>query len=151
MTFYLENSLWTIVSLVGLALAAYAAVDARGDLEALRLLGKNGQKKILAQLAFRSEIVRMMVQGLFLTAGIYTFFQPMPRTEHNPVAIIFLLAIVLAASNSVQAILSRRAALTMSTDRENLRDDTRDKGRDEGRDPVRDAARDVAHDKEMDK
>ena len=152
MTVYLENSIWTLLALAGLIVGIMASLDARGDLEALRLLHKNGQRKIIARTAYRSELIRVAVQLMFFVAGVVSFFSPPPTTIHTPAAIMLVLASGLLVCNSIMSFLARREALSLAehddTQRNVTRDAIRDEGRDTGRDPIRDIARDAAHDKE---
>jgi len=88
--------IWTLISLAGVVVSAWGFYLARGDIWALRLMGLNSSRLVVAKMGTRSAFTRVMVQAFFMASGILAMTRPAPlQAEFDPwrlVTIIFLFA-----------------------------------------------------------
>ena len=105
--------LWTIITLVCLATSSIGWGEARGDLRAVKQMGKGGPYLIVARAHVRHEIVRVVTQVVFVGVGVWAMFTPTTIrptvTLYNLIAsIAFVIVAVLLAFSSLRDRLDRR-------------------------------------------
>lgn len=102
-TISITELVWSLVTIAGFGIALVALLDAHGDLQALRMAGKNGARRIVAIGNIRREVFRVALQAIFSGIGIYLMTQP-PANAAKPItrgAIVLTVGMVAAALSIV--------------------------------------------------
>ncbi len=92
---------WTVLAALGLAITLWAMWDAWGDWQLTKAAGLRGPRRIGAFQGFRSEVLRVVMQFIFLLMGLAAIYD-------SPLASITPLGFVLVEASIVTgAILDR--------------------------------------------
>jgi hypothetical protein len=121
-TLTLLEGLMATTNLFGLILASVTAAESHMDYEAVRIIGRNGARRMKAAGNRRDEIIKLFVHGLLLLVGVLVMASPAERVgrESYTVEAIEFAAIVVSAGlifGSFRNLMDRRRLWAMPTEK----------------------------------
>lgn len=87
-----------VVNLIGLILAAITAAESWMDLEAVKIVGKNGSRQLKAAGNRRDELLKLGLHALFLLVGVLVMASPAERVEREAFTVEAVEIAIIAAS-----------------------------------------------------
>lgn len=96
-TLTILEAIMATTNLVGLILASVTAAESHMDFEAVRIIGRNGARRMKAAGNRRDEIIKLFVHGLLLLVGVLVMASPaerVPRESYTVEAIEFAAIVV---------------------------------------------------------
>ena len=116
------EAIMATTNLVGLILASVTAAESHMDYEAVRIIGRNGARRMKAAGNRRDEIIKLFVHGLLLLVGVLVMASPAERIarEAYTVEAIEFAAIVVSGGlifGSFRNLMDRRKLWAMPSER----------------------------------
>lgn len=85
---------WTVVAAATLALDVAMLAAVLGNWRALRRRRANGARGLVARMAVRRRVARVVVQVLFLAIGVAALVAPAPPRRQRPADIVLALGLI---------------------------------------------------------
>jgi len=70
--------IWTLIAAFGIVFSIYNSKQSWGDLKSLKQRGIGNGRRIIANLGFKMELVRGIIQGIFIAIGVVAMTFPAP-------------------------------------------------------------------------
>jgi hypothetical protein len=121
-TLTLLEGLMATTNLVGLILASVTAAESHMDFEAVRIIGRNGARRMKAAGNRRDEIIKLFVHGLLLLVGVLVMASPAERIPREAYTVEAIEVAAIAVSiglifGSIRNLYDRRRLWAMPSEK----------------------------------
>lgn len=92
------EAMMATTNLVGLILASVCAAESHMDYEAVRIIGRNGARRMKAAGNRRDEIIKLTIHGLLLLSGVLVMASPAERVPREAYTVEAIESVVIFIS-----------------------------------------------------